>query len=153
MEVVDTKTAKFSMLEKDILYVVMKDDAIVDIPECIENYEATMQLTKGNRYAVLVDARHYVVLTNEARAYSSQPSQQTYTIAQAVVIASLANRLLANFLIQFHKRNKNAEMKLFNDFDLASNWLKEKIKEEQENINKLKKTKKIPFLAASLFVL
>jgi hypothetical protein len=148
MEVIETKTGTFSMLEKNILFIVMKENVVVDIPESDENYEAAMQLTKGNRYGVLVDARHYVNLTNEAREYSSNPRFQTHVIAQAVIISSLASRLLANFLIQFHARNKNAEMRLFNEYDAALKWVKEKIAAEQQNNSKQKQTKKIPFFAS-----
>jgi hypothetical protein len=59
----------------------MKENAVVDIPESDENYEAAMQLTKGNRYGVLIDATHYVNLTNEAREHSSNPRFQTHVIA------------------------------------------------------------------------
>ncbi len=147
MEVIETKTGTFSMLEKDILFIVMKENAVVDIPESDENYEAPMQLTKGNRYGVLIDANNYVNLTNEAREHSSNPKFQTHVIAQAVIISSLASRLLANFLIQFHKKNKNAEMRLFNEYDAALKWVKDKITDEQNKGNQ-KQTKKIPFFAS-----
>ncbi len=147
MEVIETKTGTFSMLEKDILFIVMKENAVVDIPESDENYEAPMQLTKGNRYGVLIDANNYVNLTNEAREHSSNPKFQTHVIAQAVIISTLASRLLANFLIQFHKKNKNAEMRLFNEYDAALKWVKDKITDEQNKGNQ-KQTKKIPFFAS-----
>jgi hypothetical protein len=147
MEVIDTQTATLSMLEKDILFVIMKEGAVVDILESDENYVAAMQLTKGNRYGALIDARHYVTLTNEAREHSSNPRFQTHVIAQAVIITSLATRLLANFLIQFHKKNRNAEMKLFNGYDAALNWLKEKMAEEQ-NLDKPQKPKQSSLLVS-----
>ena len=147
MGVIETKTTTMSMLEKDILLIVMKEGVVVDIPESDENYEAAMKLTNGNRYGALIDARHYVSLTNEAREHSSNPKFQTHVIAQAVVISSLASRLLANFLIQFHKRNKNAEMKLFNDYDAALNWLKEKIENERSS-GEQRKSRQVPFLAS-----
>jgi len=147
MEKIEGKVATFSMIEKDIVLVVMKEDAVVDVPEVEENTNITMQLTKGIRYGVLVDARLYASITGEARETSSDPERNAYVIAQAVIITSLANRLLANFLIQFHKRNKNAEMKLFNDYDAALVWLKEKIKEEQSG-GKSTKSKKISFLSS-----
>jgi hypothetical protein len=125
----------------------MKEGAVVDILESDENYVAAMQLTKGNRYGALIDARHYVTLTNEAREHSSNPRFQTHVIAQAVIITSLATRLLANFLIQFHKKNRNAEMKLFNGYDAALNWLKEKMAEEQ-NLDKPQKPKQSSLLVS-----
>jgi len=55
-EVIEAKTATFSMLEENILLVVMKEDAVVDVPEAIENYHASLKLTAGERFAALVDA-------------------------------------------------------------------------------------------------
>src|ERR1700748_3037493 len=131
MKSIEAKTAIYSMLEPDILFVEMKEDAVVDVAEVKENYEAAMKMTNGNRYASLVDARAFATITIEAREYSARPEIYTNVIAQAIVITSLANRLLANFLIQFYKKNKSVEMKMFNDCDTALTWLKGKIAEEK----------------------
>ena len=130
------------------MLVVMKEGAIVDVPEAKENYEATMQIIDGNRYAVLVDANAYATITNEGREYSSDPGQYTLVIAQAVIVTSLANRILANFLMRFHQRKNNPEMKLFNEYDTALTWLKEQIENDGVENNSKKKSKKIPFLSS-----
>ncbi len=132
-EILETKTATYSLLEKNILLVVMKEDAVVDVPEVEENYTTGMRLTGENRYAALVDGRKYATLTNEAKEYSAQPKMSVKLIAQAIVVTSLASRLLANFLIKFLKQNKYVQIQLFTDYDAALNWLREKIKEEKKS--------------------
>jgi hypothetical protein len=134
------------MLEKDVLLVVMKKDAVVAFDEAKENYEAALQLTSG-KYVVLVDARAEATTTEEGREFSTRKETYKNVIAQAIVIESLASRLLANFVIQLHRRNKNAEMKLFNDYDAALTWIKEKLEEEKSG-GKPKASKKIPFLSS-----
>ncbi len=131
MEIINSKTSICSMIEPNILFVVMKGDAIVDISEVKENYEAAMKVTNGKRYASLVDARAFATITSEARDYSTLPEMYTNVVAQAVVVTSLANRLLANFLMQFYKKNKTVEMKIFNDCGTALIWLKEKLAEDK----------------------
>ena len=131
MEIVDCKTATLSLLDESMLLVTMKENAEVDLAEANANYEAAMRLTKGNKYAVLVDARKYTTITDEAKKHAQQATMYTHVIAQAVVITSLATRLLANFLMPFTKQNKVVEMRLFNDYDLALSWLKEKLAEEE----------------------
>jgi hypothetical protein len=133
MEVINTKTSVYSMLKPSILLVVMKEDAIVDVPEVQENYETALRMTKGKRYASLVDARAFATITTEARDYSLQPEMYEHVVGQAILITSLANRLLANFLIRFYKKNKSVEMRIFNDYHMALHWLKEKLTEEQAN--------------------
>ena len=131
METIDCKTATLRMLDKSVLLVTMKEDAEVDLAAAIENYEAAMRLTNGSRYVSLVDARKYTTITDEGRKYALQDKMYTHVIAQAVVITSLATRLLANFLMQFTKKNKVVEMKLFNNYDVAFNWLQEKLVKEE----------------------
>jgi hypothetical protein len=131
MQVIETKTATYSMLEKDILLVGMKEDAVIDVPEVEENYYAGIKLTGGKRFGALIDGRKYVTVTPEAKKYSSQPAMTKDTIAHAIVITSLASRLIANFLTKVFNQNKNVVMKLFTDYDAALNWLREKVKEEK----------------------
>ncbi|HKC69333.1 MAG TPA: hypothetical protein VKG26_13940 [Bacteroidia bacterium] len=132
MEKIDGKTATLSMLDAHTLLVTMKENEEVDLDAAIENYKIATHLTKGKRYASLVDVRVYVTITDEAKKYAAQPDMYTNVIAQAVVITSLATRLLANFLIKFTTYNKDVEMKIFNDYDVALKWLKEKVAEEQQ---------------------
>ena len=103
----------------------------IDVPEVEENYNTGIKLTGGNRYAVLVDGRNYATITDEAKKHSAQPKMAVNLIAQAIVITSLASRLIANFLIKFYKQNNNVDMKLFTDYDAALNWVKEKVKENK----------------------
>ena len=131
MEIIEGKTATFSMLEKNILLVTMKENAEVELADAKENYEIALRLTAGNRYVSFVDARNYATITDEARNFSTQPYIYANVIAQAIVVTSLASRLLVNFLIKVHKKNKNVEMQLFNDYDKALNWLKQKLAEDK----------------------
>jgi hypothetical protein len=134
MEIIDGKTATFSMLDKNILLVTMKENAEVELADAKENYEIAMRLAKGNRYVSFVDARNYATITDEARNFSTQPFVYASVIAQAIVVSSLASRLIANFLITFHKKNKDVEMQLFNDYNKALNWLKQKLVEDKAGV-------------------
>ncbi len=147
-EVIEARTATFSMLEENILLVVIKEEAVVDVPEAIENYEASVKLTARKRFAALIDARQPATITKEARDYSANPEQYTHTIAQAVIVTSLANRILANFIMLFLKRNRTVEIKVFSDYDIALNWLRGKIEEDQENGGKPTKSKKLSVFAS-----
>jgi hypothetical protein len=131
MEVIEAKTATLSFINNNTLLVVMKENEEVDLYAAKENYEIAMRLSKGNRYVTLVDARTYVTITDEAKKYAQQPHMYTYVIAQAVVINSLATRLLANFIIRFTQKHKDVDMRIFNDYEVAQKWLKEKLEQEQ----------------------
>lgn len=131
MKIIEGKTATFSMLDKNILLVTMKENAEVELADAKENYEIAMRLTVGNRYVSFVDARNYATITDEARNFSTLPHVYANVIAQAIVVTSLASRLLVNFLIKVHNKNKDVEMKLFNDYNKALNWLNQKLVEDK----------------------
>ena len=130
MEVIEAKTATISFINNNTLLVVMKENGEVDLDAAKENYEIAMRLSKGRRYITLVDARTYVTITDEAKKYAQQPYMYTNVIAQAVVITSLATRLLANFIIRFTQKHKDVDMRIFNDYEAAQKWLEEKLEHE-----------------------
>ncbi len=125
MENIITKTAVLSYLEKDIILVKILENAEIDVPESEENFLASMELSEGKRYAILVDACVPVQVTPEARVYGSHPERQKKLIAQAIVVNSLANRLIGNFLIKFNK--PPAPTQLFADYETALKWLRKEI--------------------------
>lgn len=131
METIIGKTAILGMLNEHTLLVTMKESEEVDLEAAIENYEISVKLTKGKRYITLVDARNHVTITDEAKKYAAQPFLYTHVIAQAIVINSLATRLLANFLIKFARRNANVDMRLFNDYNKALDWLNERAAQDE----------------------
>lgn len=106
----------------------MLKNAHVDIPEVKENFEAVMKLVEGNPYAALTDVRTTISITKEAREFAARPEYFHLQVAHAIVINSLPNRLLANFIIKFHK--PASPTKLFSDFKAAHAWLKERLNEQ-----------------------
>lgn len=136
---IEGRTAIFSMIEKNILHVAIKENALIDVPEADENYEITMQITEGKRYAVLVGAYEFATITPEATKHAAQAVFYRNVIAQAIVVKSLANGLVANFVIQFNKRTQTIDTKLFNDNESALAWLRTKIKEDTAATQKASK--------------
>jgi len=131
MEIFETKTAIYRIIADNILLATMKENAALDLVAVKENHEITMRITNGERYVSLVDARKHLTITDEAKKYAAQPYIYETVIAQAVVITSLAAKLITNFILNFTRQNKDVEMKFFNDYDEALTWLKAKLLEEQ----------------------
>jgi hypothetical protein len=131
MNEIDTRTSVITLIKKNFIKVVMKEDADVDLPDSKENYEAAIKLTKGERYIVLVDGRNYTTMTESAKEFSSQKETYKNVIAMAIVIDSLPSRILGNFIIALHRKNQKAEMQLFTKEKAAINWLAQKYKEDK----------------------
>jgi hypothetical protein len=120
---VSTQCAVFSIIEEGILRIHMLDGAEIDLEESKKLAKISMELTDNKKFVALIDARAKVVISKEAREWGSSPEGQGNLFAQAVIVTSLANRLIGNFIIQFHK--PIATTKLFSDEASALVWLKE----------------------------
>ncbi|HWY37470.1 MAG TPA: hypothetical protein VNY73_02855 [Bacteroidia bacterium] len=125
MQPIRTTTAEYSILEKQIILCRMLENAHVDLPEVKENFEATMKLADGKPYAALLDARVTATVTKEAMEEVAKPEYCRLLVANAIVINSLANRLIGNFIIKFYK--PPSPTKLFSDHEAARTWLRGKL--------------------------
>lgn len=109
--------------EEGILHVIVREGVDIDIEEAIENFETAKKLAGGVRRLKLVDARAYFSMTSSARDFAASKETSEYNIARAVITNSLANRLLINFFIHFHK--PQSPLKMFVSEAEALSWLRE----------------------------
>jgi hypothetical protein len=130
VETIENKTASITALDHSIILYQLKEGSVIELEDSIAMYEETKRISGGKKYASLVDARATTTLTKEAREWSAKPEIQKNLIAQAIVVTSLANRLVGNFIITFHK--PKAPTKLFSSMEKAKEWLIEKIKGSSE---------------------
>jgi hypothetical protein len=126
-----TRTAEYSIVENNILHCRMLPDVEVDVADIEENLAATLALTLGKRYVVLVDARDGNGMTKDAMERVNQPKSYLNLIAQGIVVTSLANRLIANFIIRFHKPSSPTQ--LFPNEEQALAWLREHLAADTSN--------------------
>lgn len=118
----------------------MREDGIIDqrfvydIPyeigadELIQMSEAMTILSKGNKAAILSVAGLYGSITPEARKVNIAKDSD-YTLAIALVIQELHQRLLANFFFKLKKINY--PVKTFKCEVEASEWLQQQIRASQ----------------------
>ncbi len=117
-----TKCASLSMFEDGILHVHLFEDSEITIDESKLMFKASMEVTEGKKFVTLVDARAKVIVSKESREWGSTPEAQKNMIAQAIIVDSLANRIVGNFIIKFHK--PTAKTRLFSDEESALAWLR-----------------------------
>ncbi len=123
---ISTKSATFSLIEEGILRVQILDNSEIDLEESKIMQKISLQITEDKKFVTLVDARVRVVVSKESREWGSSSEGQKNMLAQAIIVDSMANRLIGNFIIQFHK--PIAITKLFSDETSAIEWLKEQKK-------------------------
>jgi len=119
-------------LEEQIFLCRVLPDKEIDVADTRENFRAVTEISGRQPYLILVDGTGGSSVTKEGMEDAARPEVQVNLIAQAIVVKTLANRLLGNFIIKFHR--PSAPTKLFSDCETALNWLKE-IKKEKNRLS------------------
>ena len=118
---IETATAQY-YIEDDILYVVFKEDADVDIEASKEGIIARKKLQQGKPMLVLVDTSKVWQITKESRAYSAREEVDAMNKAMAIVTkGSFVAKTAGNFFIKFNK--PKTPTRLFTTTEKAVAWL------------------------------
>jgi len=95
---------------------------VFSIEDIKTNTRSIGELTNKQKTLVLVVAAEFSDMEKEARHFTSTAEAMKYSIAEAYVINSLAQRLLANFASTF--LGFSVPVKFFNEIEPAVEWLK-----------------------------
>jgi len=125
MKEIFTDTLKLTFDGKMLVSELIKDIEI-DVQHVKENYEAAQRITEGKKYLSLVITTPDVSITFAAQKASMGKEQYKNNIAQAVVVHSLAQRILVNFMINFVKYP--CPWQLFSNKKDAVSWLEQQWK-------------------------
>lgn len=99
---------------KDVFIAKLNDHGIVEIEFDQNNTEITLDHVKqlrmflfefgnGAKLPVYFKAADFLGITPEARKYSATEESGKYTLANAVIVKSLASRILFNFYLNINK--------------------------------------------------
>ena len=110
-------------IENDVLYIIFKDGADVDLEGILESKQARIDLQQGNPMKILVDLRGLFHISKEAREVAAEDQHADMSIAMALVSNSLGTRMISNFFIKFNK--PKSPTKMFTNKDKALLWLNE----------------------------
>jgi hypothetical protein len=109
--------------DNGIVHVTVPGDTIVDAKHIKAQYEfLKSRYDQKNKFIILVESGHDSTLTKEAREFSSLPETNAMTFATAVVVKSLAERLIINFIINITSRQA-MKIRLFDNKENAAKWL------------------------------
>lgn len=108
-------------LDDNILCLEYIDDHIVDEENVIEFHAIFNKETKNRKLNLLVLPGQNTSATREAREYSQNTTLNCK--AEAILINSLAQRIISNFYISF-KNKADYPIKMFNSKEEAVKWLK-----------------------------
>tara|TARA_R110001592_G_scaffold45282_5_gene144878 strand:- start:1703 stop:2092 length:390 start_codon:yes stop_codon:yes gene_type:complete len=118
---IETSTATMKF-KNNILYIVIKEDADVDLLAVKESVKARRKMQGDEPVLVLVDSRKMWQLTKEANYYSASKEVAELSKAMALLTdSSLAMRMITNFFIRMNRQY--VPTKMFNSEGKALEWL------------------------------
>lgn len=109
-------------IKDEILFLILKDDANVELDSVVETVEARKVIQQNEKKLVLVDNRTVWQVTKEAQVYSSSKEVGDLSLAMAILSgSSLPVMLISNFFMKFNVAH--CPTKIFRDEDKALAWL------------------------------
>lgn len=121
MSKIDLQHSFCERLENNIIYVHVNNDADIDVEQVSQIRETNEKLANGTNYVVLFEIAEFAFVSKEAREYGGENKLGELRKAMAIVVKSMAHRLLANFFINVNK--PPTPTKVFNDKEKALEWL------------------------------
>ncbi len=125
-EVIDTRTAQVFLLKENFVKMVMKEDALLELEDMIENHNAENALTNHKPHVILIDTRSNSMSSDEARKFSSGDEPTKYRIAVAILFDGLSGRIVANSLLNIY--HPKVPTQKFTDENEAILWLESMMK-------------------------
>lgn len=129
LEKSETQTAQISLCDDGIMRVMLKKDSEIDLVKTRENIQAYIDLIEGRKYAyIFYGEDDSVVYTDEARKSAKENEKLFPKTCVAVLVKSLAHRMIANFYFNVYK--PGYPFKVFDKMKDAEAWCKEQIEKE-----------------------
>lgn len=101
----------------------LDDNETIELADSKANFEFLLSKYDGkNKHRILVEPGRYSDITKEAREFSAKVDSNAMTLGTAVIVRSLAHRIIINFIINF-TRQASMRMKMFDNKDKAIEWL------------------------------
>ena len=118
---IEFEYANIQMLTNGIIKIEMFDGHIIDLEECVQITIAQGKLLGGKQGLMFMVADSTTQFTNSAREFSASKEGLRFSIAEALVIQNLAQKILVSFYLKINKPAKPS--KAFNSEEDAIKWL------------------------------
>lgn len=132
----ETKTAIITLCNDGIVRALFKKDSEISVEDIKENYKAINEVVKANYFSFLYSTEsNNIIYTPEALKYSRENTSTAFPkICVAVVVKSLAHKLIANFLSRLFVRD--FPYKTFTIYHEAEEWCLNLYQKHQHNPKK-----------------
>ena len=123
IESVEDRASTIEFWDNDIIFIKLKDNIQVELEDAQKQYVfLKAKYNNINKHIILVETDLDTSISKEAREFASKPESNEMTEATAVIVKSLAHRIIINFIINL-THQQTMKMKMFDDKQKAINWL------------------------------
>ncbi|MBK8369145.1 MAG: hypothetical protein IPL10_17655 [Bacteroidetes bacterium] len=123
IESVEDRASTIEFWDNDIIFIKLKDNIQVELEDAQKQYVfLKAKYNNINKHIILVETGLDTSISKEAREFESKPESNEMTAATAVIVKSLAHRIIINFIIKL-THQQTMKMKMFDDKQKAINWL------------------------------
>jgi hypothetical protein len=110
----------FKLYEGQIFHAIIKYGERVGLEDIGPGYDFIEQHGGGKFYNIF-EFSSFSDLEPEIRDWSADPSGNKYTLADAIVVTNLGQKMMADFYVRFNKPPKPT--KVFSSFEKAVQWI------------------------------
>lgn len=111
------------LFDGKMLTCTLHGDTEIEVHHVRKDHKASEEITGGKKFLSLVITSKYTSITPEAQKESMTRDKHVNMVAQAIVIHSLSQRILGNFMIRFLRYP--CPCQLFTSREKAVAWLNE----------------------------
>lgn len=122
----DIGSTIFRLYENRVYHVIIKKGEKVTMEVVQEGY-AFLDSNGGGLFYNIYEFHSFADVDPEVREWAASPTNNSYTISDAIVINSLSQKILADFYISFNKPVKPT--RVFKSIEKAFEWVGEMIDE------------------------
>ena len=106
-----------------IVYIKLNDNIQIELEDSKNQFQLINSKYDGvNKNLILVEIGNDCSISKEAREFGERPESNEMTKAMAVIVKSLAHRIIINFIMKF-TRQQGMRMRMFDDKQKAIDWL------------------------------
>lgn len=121
IEIINTRIATVKLKTEEILEIDIKQDEVLNANDMKDLINAAYKLGGGKKYKNLINVGEFTVPDLKAIKLSCSKSGSKYKVADAFVIHTLSQKIVANFYLKNQK--PVVPTKFFNNSKDAEKWL------------------------------
>lgn len=125
-----TEKTRHVLLGDHIIKVIVNGDANLDVSDLEKIRDLNNKIMDGKKYAVLVDAGDFAMISPEAREAIAKPEFSENALGKAILVRNIGQRLVGNVYLNFNK--PAMQTRLFKNEAEAMKWLTQLVADSEK---------------------